>query len=83
MFYQRNQNAEMISLTQSALHHQCQRALYHSSIWIFDSGSQVREPDPCLYEWKESDWKLRLRCMSVLKAESVCQELYSVQTEYI
>lgn len=75
MFCQRYQNVEMIPPTQNALYHHCQRALYQSSIWISAHDSQVREPDPCLYGWKETDGKLLPRWMSVPQVASVCQEL--------
>ena len=69
---QRNQNVEVIPSSQNALYHHCQRALYQSSIWISAHDSQVREPDPCLYGWKETDGKLLPRWMSVPQVASVC-----------
>ena len=75
MFCQRYQNVEMIPPTQNALYHHSQRALYQSSIWISAHDSLVREPDPCLHGWKESDGKLLPRWISIPQVASVCQEL--------
>jgi hypothetical protein len=75
IFIHKNQNPEMMPMTQNAYLQHCRRAAYQASIWACAHKSEIKAPDPAAHGWRKEDQRLLPVWMTIPLVSKACQEM--------
>ena len=78
IFYQRNQNVEMVPPSQNALFQHCRRAMLQASIWTTAHDSAMIEPGPCIHGWNRDHDHLIPEWITFPEVAAMCKELVRI-----